>query len=166
MTRVTDRVADAALLLLAGWTLVYHLGLLFRPPTWTLLAVWLALAAVCAALLARGALKDRPLWNGSPSAIRRPAGRGVQGRGARPLTAVAAVVAVVTGIVAGTSAGLHGSGVPWWCTWAPGLVSVCASAFALLRVRTAGRAGPGVEAVHDGRGVGGVPIRRGGGRTG
>ncbi|MDL4776401.1 DUF6077 domain-containing protein [Actinomadura xylanilytica] len=136
MTRVTDRVADAALLLLAGWTLVYHLGLLFRPPTWTLLAVWLALAAVCAALLTRGVLKDRPLWNGSPSAIPRPAGRGVQGRGARPLTAVAAAVAVVTGIVAGTSAGLHGSGVPWWCTWAPGLVSVCASAFALLRVRT------------------------------
>ncbi|WP_165964174.1 DUF6077 domain-containing protein, partial [Actinomadura sp. KC216] len=47
-----------------------------------------------------------------------------------------AAVAVVAGGVAGTSAGLHPSGVPWWCAWAAGIVSVAASAAYLLLRRT------------------------------
>ncbi|WP_131743444.1 hypothetical protein, partial [Actinomadura roseirufa] len=46
------------MLLFAAWTVLYHLGLLIRPPTWALLAAWTAVAAT--ALWAGGRLRRRP----------------------------------------------------------------------------------------------------------
>ncbi|WP_192809194.1 hypothetical protein, partial [Actinomadura montaniterrae] len=38
--RAVDAAVDAAVLAFAVWTVVYHLGLLLRPPTWALVACW------------------------------------------------------------------------------------------------------------------------------
>ncbi|TMQ81364.1 hypothetical protein ETD83_41495, partial [Actinomadura soli] len=78
-TRLVDGFTDAAVLLFAVWTAVYHLGLLVRPPTSVLLLVWLACAA---AIGARYAARRRwwagPLWREPvtlPVARKRPAPR-------------------------------------------------------------------------------------------
>ncbi|NKZ05387.1 DUF6077 domain-containing protein [Actinomadura latina] len=142
-TRLVDGATDGLTVLFAVWTLVYHLGLLLRPPTSALLVVWLLAAGAIGALYgARRAWWDapvRPPHRAGPAAKAPP----------RPL----AVVAVVTGLAAGTAAGLHSTGVPWWCAWAPGIVSAAASAVWILR--RAGAETPGGRtggAFHAGRG--------------
>ncbi|NVI89774.1 hypothetical protein, partial [Actinomadura sp. BRA 177] len=40
-TRLVDGATDGITVLFAAWTLIYHLGLLIRPPTSALLVVWL-----------------------------------------------------------------------------------------------------------------------------
>ncbi|TDB82588.1 hypothetical protein E1264_31165, partial [Actinomadura sp. KC216] len=62
VTRLIDGLTDGAVLLFAAWTAVYHLGLLFRPPTSVLLAVWLAGAVAIGALCA----VRRGWWAGRP----------------------------------------------------------------------------------------------------
>ncbi|WP_067803785.1 DUF6077 domain-containing protein [Actinomadura formosensis] len=121
-TRLVDGVTDGAVLGFAAWTLLYHLGLLVHPPTWSLLVLWLLCGCALGALYAfRRGWWARPLRPDRPrSAAKAP-----------PRTL--AVVAVVAGVAAGTCAGLHESGVPWWCAWAPGLMSIAASAAWLLR---------------------------------
>ncbi|MDL4817130.1 DUF6077 domain-containing protein [Actinomadura opuntiae] len=147
--RAVDAAVDAAVLLFAVWTVVYHLGLLVRPPTWVLLACWLGAAAAIAAVCASRGLRDRvapePLWPERP------------GPGVSTVPRALALTAVVAAIAAGTSAGLHTSGAPWWCAWAFGLVSVAASGACLLRhrppatepapggTRTAEAAAPGAD---------------------
>lgn len=129
-TRLMDGIIDGAVLLFAAWTVVYHLGLLFRPSTTVLLVVWLGAAAAIAALYAarRGWWGGGPLWpEGS-----RPA--------AAPPPRLLAAVSVVAGVVAGTCAGLHSSGVPWWCAWTAGIVSAATAAFVLLRREKPGTA--------------------------
>ncbi|MFB4311395.1 DUF6077 domain-containing protein [Actinomadura sp. GTD37] len=141
-TRLVDGVTDGIVVSFAAWTVIYHLGLLIRPPTSVLLAMWLlsacALAALCAA--------RRGWWTGPP-----PPGPPRTRTAPRALAAVA----IVAGVAAGACAGLHDSGVPWWCAWAPGIVSAAASAAWILRrtgsgARTAGD-GPGAAAAGAGR---------------
>lgn len=125
-TRLVDGITDGMVLLLAAWTVIYHAGLLLHPPTWALLLAWLATAAAIGALyrVRRGWWGGGPLWRerSGPAAKRPP----------RSLAAVS----VGAGVVAGTCAGLHTSGVPWWCAWAPGAVSAAAAAaYLLLRRR-------------------------------
>ncbi|MFA1550388.1 DUF6077 domain-containing protein [Actinomadura chokoriensis] len=122
-TRLVDGVTDGIVLSFAVWTVLYHLGLLIRPHTSVLLAVWLLGCGALAALYAA-----RRGWWATPSPDR-------PGPGNRPIPRVPAAVAIVAGIAAGTCAGLHESGVPWWCAWAPGIVSAAAAA-AVLRRRT------------------------------
>ncbi|MFI0481104.1 DUF6077 domain-containing protein [Actinomadura sp. 9N215] len=134
-TRLMDGFTDGAALLFAAWTAVYHLGLLLHPPTWALLLMWLAGAVVIGALYAA----RRDWWAGTP--WREPSGplaARASGMGVRVASAPRSLVAVsvVAGIVAGTCAGLHPSGVPWWCAWVPGLVSAAASAACLLLRRS------------------------------
>ncbi|TDC65938.1 hypothetical protein E1200_17565 [Actinomadura sp. GC306] len=129
-TRLVDRLCDAAVLLFAAWTAVYHAGLLLRLPTWALLLAWLTAAGALAGAWAAGRTwwESGPLW---PERV-RPAVP-------RPPRALV-VTAVAAGAVAGTCAGLHPSGVPWWCTWVAGIVSVAATGACLLR-RTRGENG-------------------------
>ncbi|RFS82454.1 hypothetical protein D0T12_27025 [Actinomadura spongiicola] len=135
-TRLVDAFTDQVVLLFAAWTVVFHLGLLFHPSTSGLLLMWLV-GAVAIALLyaARRGWWAGPVW-------REPSGATVSG--AAPRAPV--VVAVGAGVVAGTCAGLHPSGVPWWCAWVSGIVSVAASTAALLSRRAepdlAGRTRP------------------------
>ncbi|MWA05294.1 hypothetical protein F8568_043645 [Actinomadura sp. LD22] len=140
--RAVDGAVDAAVLLFAVWTVVYHAGLLLRPPTWALLACWLGLSAAAAAAWALRGRGDGPgagpLWP-EPAAARSPA----------PPRALA-LVAVVAGIVAGACAGLQTSGAPWWCAWTFGLVSAAASAACLLlRRRFSAAAPPAPDAAPD-----------------
>ncbi|GAA0592804.1 hypothetical protein GCM10009546_64000 [Actinomadura livida] len=129
-----DGLSDAAVALFAAWTAVYHAGLLLRAPTWALLLAWLAAAGALTALYAAG----REWWDGGP--LWRERARPAARRPSRPL----AVVAVAAGAVAGTCAGLHPSGVPWWCTCVAGTVSVAAAAaFLLLRGRDGNGDGDG-----------------------
>ncbi|GAA4225751.1 hypothetical protein GCM10022254_08350 [Actinomadura meridiana] len=125
-TRLVDGLTDVSVLLFAAWTVIYHLGLLIRPPTYVLLLVWLAGAVAVAALYT----VRRGWWAGQawreatvPESETEPAPRWLL------------VVSVVAGVAAGTSAGLHSSGVPWWCAWVPGIVSVAASAGYVLQRR-------------------------------
>ncbi|MGI5330096.1 DUF6077 domain-containing protein [Actinomadura nitritigenes] len=126
--RAVDAAVDAAVLLFAVWTVVYHLGLLLRPPTWALLACWLGVSAAAAAAWSLRRRRDGPgggpLWP-EPAEPRSPA----------PPRALA-LVAVLAGIVAGCCAGLQTSGAPWWCAWVFGLVSAAASAACLLLRRS------------------------------
>ncbi|WP_242890926.1 DUF6077 domain-containing protein [Actinomadura litoris] len=125
-TGLVDGLTDGAVVLFAVWTLVYHAGLLLDPPTTVLLVAWLAAAAVLGALYARragwwavGLLwqdPEEPVWRDRAGPVRR----------ALPAVAVGA------GLVAGVCAGLHPSGVPWWCAWLPGLVAVAATGAWLL----------------------------------
>ncbi|QKG18550.1 DUF6077 domain-containing protein [Actinomadura verrucosospora] len=137
-----DRAVDAVVLLFAVWTVVYHAGLVLRPPTWALLACWAAVSAAIAAAWALRGRRDgrggRPLWP-EPPAPRRSAS---------PPRALA-LVAVVAGIAAGTCAGLHTSGAPWWGAWVFGLVSAAASAACLLLRRTTAGAPPARERGED-----------------
>ncbi|MFC6886033.1 MULTISPECIES: DUF6077 domain-containing protein [Actinomadura] len=126
-TRALDRACDGAVLSFAAWTVIYDVGLLLRPPTWTMLVAWLAATAAIGALWARGVPSGRLRASAPPRRRALPA---------RAWTA-AVGVAVAAGVVAGVCAGLHGDGVPWWCVWLAGLVSVTATAVALL----CGRAG-------------------------
>ncbi len=122
--RLVDGITDGLTVLFAVWTVVYHVGLLVRPPTSALVVVWLlAGTAACALYGARRAWWDAPV---------RPAGRTGRAPAKAPPRALAAV-AVAAGIAAGTGAGLHSSGVPWWCAWAPGIVSAAASAAWVVR---------------------------------
>ncbi|MBD2892640.1 hypothetical protein amrb99_15500 [Actinomadura sp. RB99] len=131
-----DTAVDAAVLLFAVWTVVYHLGLLLRPPTWALLACWLGASAAGAAAWAlrrrRDGRGDGPLWP-EPAVTRSPA-----------FPRALALVAVLAGIVAGFCAGLQTSGAPWWCAWAFGLVSASASAACLL-LRRSPAGGPSAQ---------------------
>lgn len=134
-TRLVDGASDGVVAAFAVWTVVYHLGLLLTAPTWALLLAWLAAAlgtaAVCAAR--RGRWESGPLWS-DDRRVRFPGLR----TGRRPPRSLA-LVAVAAGGLAGASAGLHASGVPWWCAWVPGTVSVAASAaYALGRLRARG----------------------------
>ncbi|TDB95742.1 DUF6077 domain-containing protein [Actinomadura sp. 7K534] len=153
-TRVVDGLSDAAVVLFAAWTAVYHAGLLLRAPTWALLLAWLAAAGALAALCAAG----REWWDGGP--LRRERARPAAPRPSRPL----AVVAVAAGAAAGTCAGLHPSGVPWWCTWVAGTVGVsAAAAFLLLRGRDGNGNGDGEHGAreHADEDAGAEPVRRG-----
>ncbi|WP_026406210.1 DUF6077 domain-containing protein [Actinomadura rifamycini] len=125
VTRAVDGLVDAAVLAFAAWTVVYHVCLALQPPTWAMLACWATVSAAGTAVWFR-LPAGRPLWDDrvAAAAVHR----------------VLAGVAVAAAVAAGTSAGLHGEGVPWWCTWAAGAVSVAATAAALLR-RPAERAG-------------------------
>lgn len=146
-TRAVDRITDGAVLLFAAWTVVYHLGLLFHPPTAALLLAWLAGAGGIGALYAarRGWWDAAPPWERSrPGPDRAP---GTPPRFLLP-------IAVVAGVVAGTCAGLHPSGVPWWCAWASGIVSAAASAGHVLLRRATPEPEPQGEA---GRRDGGGP---------
>ncbi|MFI0352194.1 DUF6077 domain-containing protein [Actinomadura sp. 9N407] len=139
LARALDRATDAVVVAFAIWTLVYHLGLLIRPPSWALLAMWAAASGAAAAVYAwrkrpggGGALWDDPAvpsWNGIPWQV--------------------AAVAVIAGVGAGVAAGLHENGVPWWCTWTLGVLSVAATAYGVLRGRTVpggpGPDGPGAD---------------------
>ncbi|WP_344587008.1 DUF6077 domain-containing protein [Actinomadura vinacea] len=138
LTRALDRGTDGLVIAFALWTLVYHAGLLVRPPTWVLLAVWAVATAAAGAgyVLWRrsragrgavdaggtGAPADRGLWRDSP--VRTWAG----------VPRLVPAVALLAGVGAGTSAGLHEAGVPWWCTWSLGLISVAATAYGVLRL--------------------------------
>ncbi|WP_242910098.1 DUF6077 domain-containing protein [Actinomadura terrae] len=126
-TGLLDGVTDGAVVLFAAWTVLYHLGLLLDPPTTALLVAWLVAAAVLGVLYARrsGWWAVGPLWH-DPEA---PVWRDRPG----PVRQALPAVAVGAGLVAGVCAGLHPSGVPWWCAWAPGLVSAAATAAWLLR---------------------------------
>ncbi|TYB41803.1 DUF6077 domain-containing protein [Actinomadura chibensis] len=133
-TRFVDGAVDGAVLLFAAWTVVYHLGLLFRPSTSVLLLMWaVAAAAVAAVYGTRRGWWAAVLWPDRPRAWRSRF---------TPPPRVLAAVAVVAGIAAGTCAGLHPSGVPWWCAWTTGLVSAAASA-AFLLLRRPGPPDPG-----------------------
>lgn len=139
-TRLVDGFTDGVVLLFAAWTVVYHVGLLLEPPTGALLLVWLAGAvAIGAAYAARRRWWGGPLWRepSGPPAEPAPGKAFSDGTVSRSLVAVSVVaVSVVAGVVAGTCAGLHPSGVPWWCAWVPGLVSAAASSAYLLLRRT------------------------------
>ncbi|MGH3241189.1 MAG: DUF6077 domain-containing protein, partial [Spirillospora sp.] len=130
-TQLIDGFTDGVVLLFAAWTVVYHLGLLFHPPTWALLLVWAAGAVVIGAQYAARrwwwAVPVRG-WSSGPPMEPAPRPRSAP----RPLV----VVSVVAGVVAGTCAGLHPSGVPWWGAWVPGIVSAAASAASVLLRRT------------------------------
>jgi len=127
-TRLADGFTDAIVVAFAVWTVIYHLGLLIRPPTAAMLAVWPLGAGALAALYAAG----RGRWAGPPP--RDPPAP-------RAAPRALAAVAIAAGAVAGTCAGLHDSGLPWWSAWAPGIVSAAASAAWILR--RAGARSPG-----------------------
>lgn len=141
--RAVDAAVDAAVLLFAVWTVVYHLGLLLRPPTWALLACWLGVSAAAAAAWSLRWRRDGPA-GGAPWP--EPAAP----RSAAPPRALA-LVAVLAGIVAGFCAGLQTSGAPWWCAWAFGLVSAAASAACLLfrRAPAGGPSAPDEPPAHE-----------------
>ncbi|MCW2902011.1 MAG: hypothetical protein JWO67_4276 [Streptosporangiaceae bacterium] len=68
LTRAVDLVTDVAVLLFAAWTLIYHVGLLLRPPTIALLCAWAGAAALIVALYVRhrsGVRRD-PADGGAP----------------------------------------------------------------------------------------------------
>ncbi len=124
-TRVVDGITDGLVVLFAVWTVIYHLGLLLEPPTSALLAFWPVSAIAVALLYAR-----RSRWWAAGLGWHEPLRRS-KGEPPRAL----AMVAIAAGLVAGTCAGLHPVGAPWWCVWAAGLVSVAASgAWLLLRL--------------------------------
>ncbi|QFG26582.1 hypothetical protein [Actinomadura sp. WMMB 499] len=118
VTRAVDGLVDTIVLAFAAWTVIYHLCLALQPPTWVMPAGWAAVSATGIALWFRRRA-DRPLWDDRVAAA--AVHRGLAG------------IAAGAAVVAGTSAGLHGEGVPWWCTWAAGAVSVAATAAVLLR---------------------------------
>ena len=128
-TRFMDGAVDGAVLLFAAWTVVYHLGLLIKPSTSALLLMWLVAAAAVAVVYGT----RRGWWAAVVWPERSRTERSRTGRSRfSPPRRVLIPVAVVTGIAAGTCAGLHSSGVPWWCAWTTGLVSAAASAACLL----------------------------------
>ncbi|GGV28216.1 hypothetical protein GCM10010182_58970 [Actinomadura cremea] len=118
VTRVVDGLVDAAVLAFAAWTVIYHLCLLLEPPTWVMLLGWTAVSAAGITVWFRRRA-GLPLWDDRVAAA--AVHRGLAG------------IAVAAAVVAGTCAGLHGEGVPWWCAWAAGGVSVAATAAVLLR---------------------------------
>ncbi|MBO2453313.1 hypothetical protein J4573_39890 [Actinomadura barringtoniae] len=117
-TRALDRGTDLALLAFAAWTVIYHLGLLLRPPTWILLDFWFAAMVVILALYVwrrvTGA-RSAPLWTDRPSLWRA--------RAPWPF----ALIAVAAGLGAAWSGSQHKYGTPWVYTWSLGLVSVGAT---------------------------------------
>ncbi|MBG6089261.1 DUF6077 domain-containing protein [Actinomadura viridis] len=124
-----DRATDLVVIAFAAWTLIYHLGLLVRPPTWVLLAAWAAVLAALAAgfgwraRAAAGTGGARSLWGDPPARTWTGVPRAVT------------AVAVVAGAGAGVAAGLREHGVPWWCAWALGGAGVAAVAYGVLRGR-------------------------------
>ncbi|MFF5262314.1 DUF6077 domain-containing protein [Actinomadura viridis] len=125
-----DRATDLLVIAFATWTLVYHLGLLVRPPTWVLLAAWAAVLAALAAGFGWRARAAGPRAGGARALWADPPVRTWTGV-PRAVTAVA----VVAGTGAGVSAGLHEHGVPWWCAWVLGGIGVAALAYGVLRGR-------------------------------
>ena len=142
LTRVLDRGTDGLVAAFALWTVVYHLSLPLDPPTWAMLTAWAAATAAAGAAYLR--------WRRTRPDGTAPGGGTAHGTG-RALWAdppvrtwsgaprLAAPVAVAAGVCAGVSAGLHEQGVPWWCTWTLGAVSVAATAAGVLTARTADR---------------------------
>ncbi|GAA2623829.1 DUF6077 domain-containing protein [Actinomadura fulvescens] len=120
--RLLDRLSDLAVVAFAVWTAVYHAGLLFDPPTWVLLVCWLVVLAGLGGLYAW----RLPSWT---------AERAPETSLDRPPLGYWAFAAIATGVVAGTAAGLHKSGVPWWVVWAAGLLSVAATAAVFVGAR-------------------------------
>lgn len=53
LVRVMDRLTDLAVLLFACWTVIYHVGLLVRPPTGVLLTAWATAGALICGLYVR-----------------------------------------------------------------------------------------------------------------
>ncbi|XVQ15094.1 DUF6077 domain-containing protein [Spirillospora sp. CA-255316] len=183
LTRALDRGTDVLVVAFALWTVIYHLSLPLDPPTWAMLAVWAVAGVAAGAGYAR--------WRRARAGATGPGGDGADGGGAdgdgdgpggrgpgRELWRDAAVrtwsgaprlaapVAVVAGVGAGTAAGLREFGVPWWCTWTLGAVSVAATAVGLLRARATAPA-PGPEgrpaAGRDSGNDGAAPPREGSG---
>jgi hypothetical protein len=124
-----DRLLDAVVVLLATWTLVYHLCLVLRFGTTTavvleVIALITVIAGVVAGLVRRAAAvgsRPEPTALDDPSEVPAPAAHEASalsrlGRSCGPLAVVFAVVgAVATGIDA-----------PWVLTWVPWLVAAVA----------------------------------------
>ncbi|MFG2002433.1 DUF6077 domain-containing protein [Spirillospora sp. NPDC048911] len=130
INRLLDRLSDAAVVAFAVWTAVYHLGLLFDPPAWVLVACWLVVLAIMGGLYA---------WRLVPGPAKRAPDTSLH----RPPPGYWAFAAIALGVVAGAAAGLHTSGVPWWPVWTAGLLSVAATAVVFVGAR-------GVVVVPDG----------------
>ncbi|GAA2085797.1 DUF6077 domain-containing protein [Actinomadura alba] len=141
VTTLLDGATDAAVVAFAMWTVVYHAGLLIRPPTAVLVAGWLVIMTVLAAVWVRR-------WTGDRAAS--PEGAGTEATGAdevaggRPRS-YAPQAGPVLGVAAGAAAGLYASGVPWWITCVLGAAAV---AVTLTALRTS-RYGPGSVPVAD-----------------
>ncbi|MFI0447838.1 DUF6077 domain-containing protein [Actinomadura sp. 6N118] len=126
INRLFDRLSDLAVVAFAVWTAVYHVGLLFTPPTWVLLSCWLVVLAILGGLYA---------WWLTPQPAERGAERAAGASVDRPPLGYWAFAAIATGVVAGAAAGLHKSGVPWWLVWSAGLLSVAATAVVFVGAR-------------------------------
>jgi hypothetical protein len=138
VTAFLDAATDAAVVVFAGWTVVYHAGLLLRPPTGVLVAGWLLITAVLAAGWVRR-------WTGgrsaSPEAVRSATG-GDEAPGADDAAGADQVpggrtrsqalwAGPVLGVAAGAAAGLYESGVPWGITCVLGVAAVAVTLTAL-----------------------------------
>jgi hypothetical protein len=122
VSRGMDGLGDFAVLGFAGWTLLYHVGLIFDVPTDPLLIAWIATLAGSAWYLL-----------GHSRARRTTAAERLAGRSFSPILIVVAVgLAIGSGIVLGFA----GSG-RWWTGWA-----LAASAATLGIVAVIGRRAP------------------------
>ncbi|WP_433323698.1 DUF6077 domain-containing protein [Spirillospora sp. CA-294931] len=126
-TGAMDRLTDGIVVAFALWTLIYHLGLVLKPPTWGLLAGWVVATLLIAVVFLRKRPGTRPLWPETPrwTATRLPL--------AVPLVSIAA------GAGAGVCAGLRNEGVPWWLTCVLAVASVATAAYGVLRARGTAR---------------------------
>jgi hypothetical protein len=130
-TAILDGASDVALLAFAVWTVVYHAGLLIRPPTSVLLAGWLVIMAVGAAVRLRRRTGGRAAGERSAGAGEAAAARGADGADGGPAHRYVLWAGATLGIAAGVTAGLHTSGVSWWATCVLGAAAVVVTLTAL-----------------------------------
>jgi hypothetical protein len=122
-----DRLLDGVVVVLATWTVVYHVCLVTRlDTTWALVLEVVALAGTWVSL-------HRLSWHPAETVEPAPAPAAEPGRrsAARPLVTVAVGAAVVAAVCTAT-------GAPFVLVWAPWLISALAAvAWAYTRLRTA-----------------------------
>lgn len=124
-----DRLLDAFLLLMASWTVVYHVCVVVRlGTTW---AVLLEVVALATAVVLLPRLRDTPAEPspvGTPDAVTSRLRR-------RPLAAVTAAAAVIAAVGTATSA-------PWVLVWVAWLVAAAAGVVWAVVTTMASRSDP------------------------
>ena len=124
--RVADRLVDAAVLVLATWTPLYHLSLLTGLPAMVTLGLEVAILALLGLWLLRRSREApapvpdavAPVDRGGPAATGRPP--------TRTLVIASAALAVVTAVAMALSA-------PWPLVWVPWLLAAALATWSAIR---------------------------------